>query len=160
METTENTPQTDAVDSVGVNFDFTVFFAEEEIAALRSKIKPEDRKKYLASTPGNEDVVIAYIVHKAIAEAKDKIFSDKRNGLVFDLLKHQLGLIHADARVSDVAHEAIVAIAQGVEPKQAQTLAGLVRKENLAGKTGMTGKVLEAFQMLCEILGVDTESLK
>jgi hypothetical protein len=136
-----------------------LLLADEEISALRSKIKPEDRKSLLAEVP-TTDVVLAYIISKARKEAKDKIFSDKRNGFVFDLLKHQIGLISGKPQTAEIAHNAVVAIAEEVDAKQAQTLAGLVRKENLAGKTQMSPQILSAFEALCEILSVDIESLK
>ena len=54
-----NQPVEQPTATEAVSIDFTVFLAEEEIAALRSKIKAEDRKTFLEATPGNDDIVVA-----------------------------------------------------------------------------------------------------
>lgn len=135
---------------------------EEQRSALRMKLGA--LKTDFVKEAGIEglDSLTAYYIVKARKEADDAIFSRERQGMVFDLLRWYMSFRSDSPAVVKQAESKVTEIMTlcGQDAGRLKTLASLLRKDLLAGKTAMPEEKLPAFLDACAYMGVDPESLK
>ena len=146
------------------------YLSEDQQTALRNKASMVKIDFVKESTDGEQDdLVFAYIVHGTVKEADNAIFSARRQGLIYDLLREYRGFQHTgfangtpERNLLEVTWRAVDRVVETCNHDTAKlkTLAEAVKKDILKGKTAMPELEERCFTAMCQYLGVDHKSLK
>ena len=137
-----------------------MYLTEQQQTAIRGKIHPNDVDTYLKETPGNSDVLVAYLVFKARNEANDRLFSLVKNSLQLDLVRWYRGTISTDESVMVESLKQITAIAEPITRAQRIVLLEGLKKDLLKGRTAMDKDTETAFITTVAKMGVDPKSVR
>ena len=146
------------------------YLSEDQQTALRNKASLAKIDFVKESTDGEQDdLVFAYIVYSTVKEADNAIFSARRQGLIYYLLREYRGFQHTGAtpgsvelNLLEVTWRAVDRVVETCNSDTAKlkTLAEAVKKDILKGKTAMPELEEKCFTAMCAYLGVDHKSLK
>ena len=152
------------------------YLSEDQQTALRNKAsaaKTDFVKDYTSSDSEDvkrqDDLVFAYIVASMVKEADNAIFSARRQGLIYDLLREYRGFQHTGSPEGSVEGNLLAVTWRAVDrvvetcnsdTGRLKTLAEAVKKDILKGKTAMPELEEKCFTGMCAYMGVDHKSIK
>ena len=146
------------------------YLSDDQQTALRNKAGVAKTDFVKEFTNGQQDdLVFAYIVAGVVKEADNAIFSSRRQGLIYDLLRVYRGFQHTgmpegsnERNLLEVTWKAVDTVVEtcASDSGRLKTLAEAVKKDILKGKTSMPELEEKCFTGMCAYMSIDHKSLK